>query len=85
MPKARVVLNKRVFGAEVMSSAALEAQLRPFAERVADQMPDATITAIRTGAGSANSRVRLRVESDLHERERLIAAIRSVLSNSETR
>lgn len=84
MASSRVVLNRRGFGA-VMASAAMERQLRPFAEPVAAQIPGATIVAIRTGVGSSNSRVRLRVEAEVWQRARLIAAMRAVLSNASQR
>ncbi len=85
MGKPRVVLNRRNFGA-VLASKGMEAQLRPYAEDIAAQIPGgATVTAVRTGVGTSNSRVRLRVEAELHERARLVAAIRSVLSNVASR
>lgn len=85
MPKSRVVLNRRGFGA-VLASKGIEDQLRPYADRIATQIPGgATVTAIRTGVGTSNSRVRLRVEAEMWERARLVAAIRSVLSNATPR
>lgn len=84
MAKARVVLNRRGFGA-VLASAAMEQQLRPHADAVAAQVPGATVTAIRTGVGTGTSRVRLRVEAEVSERARLIAAMRAVLSNATAR
>jgi hypothetical protein len=85
MPKSRVVLNRRGFGEQVMSSPELEAQLRPYAEEIAAQIPGATVVAIRTSVGGGGSRVRLRVEAELHERARLVAAMRAVLSNAAPR
>lgn len=84
MAKSRVVLNRRGFGA-VLASRGMEAQLRPHAERIAAQIPGATVTAIRTGVGSANSRVRLRIEAEVWERARLVSAMRAVLSNAQSR
>lgn len=84
MARSRVVLNRRGFGA-VMASAAMERQLRPYADDIAAQIPGATVTAIRTGVGTANSRVRLRVEAEVWERARLVAAMRAVLSNAASR
>lgn len=84
MARSRVVLNRRGFGA-VMASAAMERQLRPYADDIAAQLPGATVTAIRTGVGTANSRVRLRVEAEVWERARLVAAMRAVLSNAASR
>lgn len=82
MPSAKVVLNRRGFGA-VMASVAMERQLRVHADRVAARIPGATVRAVRTGIGSSNSRVRLRVEAELHERARLVAAIRSVIGSAQ--
>ena len=84
MPSSRVVLNRRGFGA-VLASEAMENQLRPYADDIAAQIPGATVTAIRTGIGTANSRVRLRIEAEVWERARLIAAMRAVLSNAQSR
>lgn len=84
MARSRVVLNRRGFGA-VMASAAMERQLRPYADDIAAKIPGATVTAIRTGVGTANSRVRLRVEAEVWERARLVAAMRAVLSNAASR
>ncbi|MCS5487376.1 hypothetical protein NY588_09580 [Curtobacterium flaccumfaciens pv. beticola] len=84
MASSRVVLNRRGFGA-VMASAAMERQLRPFAEPVAAQIPGAKIVAIRTGVGTGNARVRLRIEAEAWERARLIAAIRQHISNAASR
>lgn len=84
MAKSRVVLNRRGFGA-VLASAEMEQQLRPHADAVASQIPGATVTAVRTGVGTANSRVRLRVEAEVSERARLIAAMRAVLSKATLR
>ncbi|MCM3521778.1 hypothetical protein [Curtobacterium sp. P97] len=84
MARSRVVLNRRGFGA-VLASAAMERQLRPYADDIAAQIPGATVTAIRTGVGTANSRVRLRVEAEVWERARLVAAMRAVLSNAASR
>lgn len=84
MPKPRVVLNRKGFGA-VLASAAMEQQLRPYAVRAAAGIPGAKIVAIRTGVGSANSRVRLRVEAEVRERARLVAAIRSVIGSATPR
>ncbi|WIE65952.1 hypothetical protein DEI99_005280 [Curtobacterium sp. MCLR17_036] len=86
MARSRVVLNRRAFGEQVMQSAELERQLRPYADDVAAQIPGpTTVRAIRTGVGTGNARVRLRVEAEFHERERLVAAIRAVLSNAQSR
>lgn len=82
MAKARVVLNRRGFG-EVMTSSAMEAQLRPHAERVAAQIPGASITSIRTGVGSSNARVRIRVEGEAEQRAALVAALRSVIGSAK--
>jgi hypothetical protein len=84
MARPRVVLNRRGFGA-VLASKAMEQQLRPYADDIAAQIPGATVTAIRTGVGTANSRVRLRVEAEVWERARLVAAMRAVLSNAAPR
>lgn len=84
MARSRVVLNRRGFGA-VLASKAMEQQLRPYADDIAAQIPGATVTAIRTGVGTANSRVRLRVEAEVWERARLVAAMRAVLSNAAPR
>lgn len=84
MPRSRVVLNRRGFGA-VLASKAMEQQLRPYADDIAAQIPGATVTAIRTGVGTSNSRVRLRVEAEVWERARLVAAMRQVLSNAQSR
>ncbi|OII10525.1 hypothetical protein BIU97_10380 [Curtobacterium sp. MCBA15_009] len=85
MPRSRVVLNRRGFGA-VLASKAMEQQLRPYADDIAAQIPGgATVTAIRTGVGTSNSRVRLRVEAEVWERARLVAAMRAVLSNASSR
>lgn len=85
MASSRVVLNRRGFGA-VLASAAMERQLRPYADDIAAQIPGgATVTAIRTGVGSSNSRVRLRVEAEVWQRARLIAAMRAVLSSAASR
>ncbi|WIB69798.1 hypothetical protein [Curtobacterium sp. MCBD17_026] len=85
MPKSRVVLNRRGFGA-VLASKGIEDQLRPYADDIAAQIPGgATVTAIRTGVGSSNSRVRLRVEAEVWERARLVSAMRQVLSNAQSR
>jgi len=82
--KSRVVLNRRGFGA-VLASKGIEDQLRPYADDIAAQIPGATVTAIRTGVGTANSRVRLRVEAVVWERARLVSAMRQVLSNAQSR
>ncbi|NII42113.1 hypothetical protein E9228_002771 [Curtobacterium flaccumfaciens] len=84
MPKSRVVLNRRGFGA-VLASKGIEDQLRPLADDIAAQIPGATVTAIRTGVGTSNSRVRLRIEAEVWERARLVAAMRAVLSNAQPR
>jgi hypothetical protein len=84
MGKSRVVLNRRGFGA-VLASKGMEQQLRPYADDIAAQIPGATVTAIRTGVGTANSRVRLRVEAEVWERARLVSAMRQVLSNAQSR
>jgi len=84
MAKSRVVLNRRGFGA-VLASKGMEQQLRPYADDIAAQIPGATVTAVRTGVGTANSRVRLRVEAEVWERARLVAAMRQVLSNAQSR
>ena len=84
MPKSWVVLNRRGFGA-VMASAAMERQLRPYADDIAAGIPGARVTAIRTGVGTANSRVRLRIEAEVWERARLVAAMRQVISNAQSR
>lgn len=84
MARSRVVLNRRGFGA-VLASKGMEAQLRPYADEIAAQIPGATVTAIRTGAGTPSSRVRLRVEAEVWERARLVAAMRAVLSNATSR
>jgi len=63
----------------------MEAQLRPYADDIAAQIPGATVTAIRTGVGTANSRGRLRVEAEVWERARLVSAMRQVLSNAQSR
>jgi len=84
MDKPRVVLNRRGFGA-VLASAEMEQQLRPHAEAIAAQITGATVTAIRTGVGTGNSRVRLRVEAEVHQRARLVAAMRAVLSSATPR
>lgn len=84
MAKSRVVLNRRGFGA-VLASKGMEAQLRPYADEIAAGIPGASVTAIRTGVGSSNSRVRLRVEAEVWERARLVAAMRQVLSNAQAR
>jgi hypothetical protein len=84
VPSSRVVLNRRGFGA-VLASEAMENQLRPYADDIAAQIPGVSVTAIRTGVGTANSRVRLRVEAEVWERARLIAAMRAVLSNAQPR
>ena len=84
MTKSRVVLNRRGFGA-VLASKGIEDQLRPYADDIAAQIPGATVTAIRTGVGTANSRVRLRVEAVVWERARLVSAMRQVLSNAQSR
>lgn len=85
MPRSRVVLNRRGFGA-VLASKGLEDQLRPYADDIAAQIPGgATVTAIRTGVGTANSRVRLRVEAEVWQRARLVEAMRQVLSNAQSR
>lgn len=84
MARSRVVLNRRGFGA-VLASKAMEEQLRPYADDIAAQIPGATVTAIRTGVGTGNSRVRLRVEAEVWERARLVSAMRQVLSNAQSR
>ena len=84
MAKSRVVLNRRGFGA-VLASKGMEQQLRPYADDIAAQIPGATVTAVRTGVGTANSRVRLRVEAEVWERARLVSAMRQVLSNAQSR
>lgn len=84
MASSRVVLNRRGFGA-VLASQAMEEQLRPYADDIAAQIPGATVTAIRTGVGTGNSRVRLRVEAEVWERARLVSAMRQVLSNAKSR
>lgn len=84
MASSRVVLNRRGFGA-VLASRGMEAQLRPYADDIAAQIPGATVTAIRTGVGTANSRGRLRVEAEVWERARLVSAMRQVLSNAQSR
>jgi len=84
VPKSRVVLNRRGFGA-VLASKGIEDQLRPIADDIATQIPGATVTAIRTGVGTSNSRVRLRIEAEVWERARLVATMRTVLSNATPR
>lgn len=84
MASSRVVLNRRGFGA-VLASKAMEEQLRPYADDIAAEIPGAVVTAIRTGVGTGNSRVRLRVEAEVWERARLISAMRQVLSNAQSR
>jgi hypothetical protein len=84
MAKSRVILSRRGFGA-VLASKGMEQQLRPYADEIAAQIPGATVIAIRTGVGTANSRVRLRVEAVVWERARLVSAMRQVLSNAQSR
>jgi hypothetical protein len=84
VPRSRVVLNRRGFGT-VLASKGIEDQLRPYADDIAAQIPGATVTAIRTGVGTSNSRVRLRVEAEVWERARLVAAIRAVLGSASPR
>jgi len=84
VPKSWVVLNRRGFGA-VLASKGIEDQLRPLADDIAAQIPGSTVTAIRTGVGTSNSRVRLRIEAEVWERARLVAAMRAVLSNAQSR
>jgi hypothetical protein len=83
MAKPRVVLNRRVFGEQVMASAALERQLEPYADSVAAQIPGATVTPIVTGVGTVSARVRLRVEAEADQRAALIAALRSVVGTAK--
>ncbi|ARC55980.1 hypothetical protein AS850_02690 [Frondihabitans sp. 762G35] len=89
MAKTKVVMNQAEFGRQVMSSAAMEAQLRPLAERVASQLPNATVVAVRTTARGGGSRVRLRVETphtyENQTRQRLINALRSVIGQATPR
>ena len=83
MAKPKVVLNKRVFGAQVMASTALERQLEPYADEIAAQIPGATVTPIVTGLGSSSARVRLRVEGEAEQRAALVAALRSAIGSAK--
>lgn len=83
MAKPRVVINRRVFGEQVMASSALEQQLEPYADQIAAQIPGTTVTPIVTGLGSASARVRLRVEGDVDKRDALIAALRSAVGTAK--
>ena len=89
MAKPRVVLNRRNFGEQVMSSDALAKQLRPAAESVAAQVPGSTMRWIVTKAGAGGSRGRWRIEAEntfeRQTRADLVAAIRSVIGRATTR
>lgn len=82
MARKRVVLNKRNFGA-LMVSPEIEAALQPYADDVAVQVPHAEIEAVRTGVGTAKARVRLRVYGDIRDRADLIAALRAVVGRAK--
>lgn len=84
MAKQQVFLNRRGFG-EVMSSEALAQQLMPYAQEVVGQVPHASVTAVRTGVGSSNARVRLRVEAEASSRAELIAAARAAVGSATKR
>jgi glutamine amidotransferase PdxT len=85
MPRSKVVVNRRIFGEQVMSSSELEEQLQPFAEEVASRVPGATIRAVRTSTIGGGARVRLRVEAQIYERDDLVSAVRGVINTATPR
>lgn len=82
MAKTKVVLNKRNFGA-LMVSPEIEAALKPYADGVAARVPGAEIEAVRTGVGTEKARVRLRVYGEIQDRADLIAALRAVVGRAK--
>lgn len=86
---SKVVLNRRVFGEQVMASQAMANQLRPAAQAVADKVPGSEMRWIVTKAAGGGSRGRWRIEAPhtaAHQtRQQLVSAIRSVLSRSAER
>lgn len=82
MAKTKVVLNKQNFGA-LMVSPEIESALKPYADSVAARVPGAEIEAVRTGVGTENARVRLRVYGDIQDRAELIAALRAVVGRAK--
>jgi len=86
---SKVVLNRRVFGEQVMSSQAMADQLRPAAQAVADQVPGSSMRWIVTKAAGGGSRGRWRIEApntrEQQSRQQLVTAIRSVIGRSQER
>jgi hypothetical protein len=82
MAKTKVVLNKRNFGA-LMVSPEIEAALKPYADGVAARVPSTEIEAVRTGVGTEKARVRLRVYGEIQDRAELIAALRAVVGRAK--
>lgn len=82
MGSGRVVMNRNGFG-ELMVSSEMESTLRPFAEQVAAGVPGSEIVAIRTGVGTGNARIRLRVQNEVAARADLISAIRAVIGRAK--
>lgn len=82
MAKTKVVLNRKGFG-ELMVSPEIEAALRPYAQGVVERVPGSEIVAIRTGVGTGNARVRLRVQGSIRDRADLISALRAVVGRAK--